>query len=168
MNFIALDFETANARLSSICQVGIVSFKDGSISETYSSLVDPADFFDAMNVSIHGIDEAAVRGAPRFANVYPEILRRTENAVVACHSLFDRAALVQATEAIGLSCVTCQWLDTTRVVRRTWPQYARSGYGLANVTRDFGIPFNHHDAAEDARATGLVLLRALQGIGTVS
>lgn len=165
MDFVALDFETANARLSSICQVGIVSFKDGSVAETYSSLVDPADFFDAMNVSIHGIDEVAVRGAPRFADIYPDILRRTEDAIVVCHSLFDRAALIQATQANALTCVTCQWLDTTRVVRRAWPQYMRSGYGLANLTRDFDIPFNHHDAAEDARATGLILLRALRETG---
>jgi DNA polymerase-3 subunit epsilon len=52
-----------------------------------------------------------------------------------------------------------------RVVRRAWSQYARSGYGLANLARDFGIAFNHHDAAEDARATGLILVRALYESG---
>jgi DNA polymerase III epsilon subunit-like protein len=29
MEFVALDFETANADMSSICQLGLVHFKDG-------------------------------------------------------------------------------------------------------------------------------------------
>jgi len=41
MNFVALDFETANADLSSICQVGLVS--EGAPIATYSVLVDPGD-----------------------------------------------------------------------------------------------------------------------------
>ena len=52
-----------------------------------------------------------------------------------------------------------------RVVRRTWSQYTRSGYGLGSLTRDFGINFTHHDAAEDARATGLILVRAMRETG---
>lgn len=56
MNFIALDFETANADLSSICQVGLVAFRDGKVADTYTTLVDPEDHFDSMNISIHGIN----------------------------------------------------------------------------------------------------------------
>ena len=66
MNFVALDFETANADLSSICQVGLVTFRDGEPADTYSMLVDPDDYFDGINVSIHGIDTERVRGAPRL------------------------------------------------------------------------------------------------------
>jgi DNA polymerase-3 subunit epsilon len=65
MNFVALDFETANADLISICQVGLVTFSEGAPVATYSVLVDPDDYFDGINVSIHGIDETRVRGAPR-------------------------------------------------------------------------------------------------------
>lgn len=165
MDFVALDFETANADLSSICQVGMATFREGELVETYSSLVDPDDFFDPINVSIHGIDEARVRGAPSFASLYPEIHGRAKGAVVVCHSLFDRAALHRATERHHLDRFDCQWLDTMRVVRRTWPQYAQSGYGLGNVARDFGIDFTHHDALEDARATGIILVRAIRESG---
>lgn len=57
------------------------------------------------------------------------------------------------------------WLDTARVVRRAWPEFSQKGYGLANVTRHFGIEFRHHDAKEDARAAGEVLLRAVAATG---
>lgn len=165
MDFVALDFETANADLSSICQVGMAVFRNGELTDSFSSLIDPDDYFDPINVSIHGIDEATVRGAPRFASLYPEISTRAQGAVVVCHSLFDRAALHRATERHRLDRFDCEWLDTMRVVRRTWPQYARSGYGLGNVARDFGINFTHHDASEDARATGLILVRAIRETG---
>jgi DNA polymerase-3 subunit epsilon len=165
MNFVALDFETANADLSSICQVGLVTFRDGKAAETYSTLVDPCDYFDLINVGIHGIDEAKVKGAPQFQNIYPELSARMSGALVVCHTLFDRAAMRQASTKHRLADVNCQWLDTTRVVRRAWSQYARSGYGLGKITRDLGIAFNHHDAAEDARATGMVLLKAMQETG---
>ena len=165
MDFVALDFETANADLSSICQVGMAVFRNGELADSFSSLIDPDDYFDPINVSIHGINEASVKGAPSFSSLYPEICSRAEGAVVVCHSLFDRAALHRATERHRLDRFDCDWLDTMRVVRRTWPQYARSGYGLANVSRDFGINFTHHDASEDARATGLILVRAIRETG---
>ena len=164
MNFVALDFETANADLSSICQVGLVSFRGGEVAETFSTLVDPDDYFDPINISIHGIDEDRVRGAPRFREIYSQLSERVSGAVVVCHTLFDRAAMRQASAKYQLADVVCEWLDTTRVVRRTWSQYARSGYGLGNLAREFGISFNHHDAAEDARATGLILLKAMREI----
>jgi len=55
--FITLDFETANSDLSSICQIGLVHFKNGEILKKWGSLIDPEDDFDFMNISIHGITE---------------------------------------------------------------------------------------------------------------
>lgn len=161
MNFVALDFETANADLSSICQVGAVKFENGEVSQTFSTLVDPDDHFDPMNISIHGIDEDRVRGAPKLVTVHPQLADFVAGRTIVSHSSFDRAALRQAEGRHSLGCIECQWLDTTMVVRRTWAQYAHKGYGLKNLARDLGINFRHHDATEDARTTGLILLRAL-------
>lgn len=165
MDFVALDFETANADLASICQVGIVTFRAGEPVDTFSSLINPNDFFDGMNVSIHGIDEERVRDAPSFKDVFPELTSRMSDAVVVCHSLFDRAAMQRASERHRLQDLSCRWLDTTRVVRRAWSQYARSGYGLANLTQEFGLKIKHHDASEDARATGMILIKAMRETG---
>ena len=60
MQFIAIDVETANADMASICQVGIAKFADGQLVEVWSSLIDPEDFFDGINMAIHGIDAKAV------------------------------------------------------------------------------------------------------------
>ena len=65
MNFVALDVETANPDFSSICQVGVVVFQDGKLLDSWESLVNPEDYFDEMNISIHGINERSVRSAPK-------------------------------------------------------------------------------------------------------
>jgi DNA polymerase III subunit epsilon len=165
MQFLAIDFETANPDLSSICQVGLVTFEDGVIAETYASLVNPKDYFDNINVSVHGIKEPDVENSPTFPDIYPEIARRISGKVLASHTLFDRSALNRALYHHQLPPISCQWIDTARVVRRTWPKYRNSGYGLANLAKEFGIEFNHHDAAEDARVTGIILAKALQESG---
>ena len=43
INFIAIDFETATAKRSSICEAGICVVKGGKVVETKSWLVRPED-----------------------------------------------------------------------------------------------------------------------------
>ncbi|OGA52701.1 MAG: transposase [Betaproteobacteria bacterium RIFCSPLOWO2_12_FULL_62_58] len=165
MNFVAIDVETANPDFASICQVGVAAFRDGTLHDTWESLVDPEDYFDEMNVAVHGIDERAVRGAPKWQIVYELLAPWLQGRVVASHTPFDRAALSRACEKNGLPPHNCTWLDTARVVRRAWPAFAQKGYGLANVTKHLNIQFQHHNAKEDARAAGEVLLRAMAETG---
>ena len=66
MNFVVIDVETANPDLSSICQVGVVEFRDGKLHDSWESLVNPEDYFDDMNVSIHGIEDHMVCNAPKW------------------------------------------------------------------------------------------------------
>lgn len=136
--FVAIDFETANADLASICQVGIATFEDGKLVDAWESLINPLDYFDWFNVEVHGIDEYDVVDAPTFPQVASEILQRIENHVVVSHTSFDRTTLSQAIVKNNLAEVTCQWLDTARVVRRAWIQWSHRGYGLTNVCRELG------------------------------
>jgi DNA polymerase III alpha subunit (gram-positive type) len=54
-DFVVIDVETACSRVSSICQVGIVGFRDGREIFEYETLIDPRDEFHAFNTRIHGI-----------------------------------------------------------------------------------------------------------------
>lgn len=166
MQFAAIDVETANADLSSICQIGVAFFRDGGYVDSWSSLIDPEDEFDGFNVSIHGINEQTVRGSPTWPSVAEKLRSLLAGSVVACHTPFDRAATSLACEKHGLPKIDCQWLDTARVVRRAWPEhFGVKGYGLHNVAKFLGIDFKHHDALEDARAAGEVLCRASSHTG---
>jgi len=168
MDFVVIDVETANADLSSICQVGIASFSSGSIADSWESLVNPQDYFSPINISIHGIDEYRVKDAPTWAEVFPEVVSRLEEMIVVSHTPFDRMALERACFRSNLAECECKWLDSARVVRRAWPQFSQSGYGLSNVAACFGIDYRAHDALEDARCAGLLLLRAVAETGLSS
>lgn len=165
MEYVAVDVETANADWASICQIGIAHFDETGVRETWASLVDPEDYFDGMNVSIHGITEEDVRGAPRFADVFPEVVSRLGGRVVVHHMPFDRVALSRAAMRYGLPDLGAQWLDSARVARRAWQEYAERGYGLSNLSKSLGIPLDHHDALSDAVACGMILGRAVAASG---
>ncbi len=67
MKFVAIDVETANANLESICQVGLAVFSDGELVEQWSQLVDPdGHHFEHMNYRIHRIHEDDVESCGYF------------------------------------------------------------------------------------------------------
>ncbi len=166
MDFIALDVETANADVASICQIGMASFRGGAILEEWKTYVDPEDFFDEINISIHGIDETIVKDAPTFPEIAGLIRTRLDGRIAVCHTHFDRVAIEQASRRYGLCSPTCRWLDSARVARRAWHEFAWRGYGLENACSALGYHFTHHDALEDAKAAAKILLTAIETTGT--
>ena len=160
-NFYVIDVETANADYSSICQIGIAQFKNGELIHTWETLVNPEDHFDGINISIHGITERMVKNAPTFSEIYSELKEKTENKIFVHHMPFDRIAINRACELNKLELLQTNWLDSAKIVRRTWDEFSHSGYGLSNITRHLGIKFKHHNALEDAIATGKVMMEAL-------
>lgn len=161
MNYFVLDVETANPNYASICQIGIIEVRDGHVVDSTSILLDPEEFFDPFNVSIHGITEERIRGAPTFQDVYADLSAKLLNQIAIHHGPFDRVAFSRASERYGLPPISTNWLDNQSVVRRAWPDFSRSGYGLKKLCRHFGLTFSHHDALEDARVTELIFRRAL-------
>ncbi|WP_159012446.1 exonuclease domain-containing protein [Bradyrhizobium sp. S69] len=162
-NFIALDVETANSDFASICSIGLVHFKAGEVFKSLTILIDPEDNFSSANIAIHGIRPEDVAGKPTMAKVFPIISSALLDTAIVHHSPFDRTALARAAARYGADGLPCIWLDTLQVARRAWDSYGggNGGYGLKNLASSFGIEFRHHDAAEDARAAGLILLRAM-------
>lgn len=162
MNFIAIDLETANADMGSICQIGIAVFSGGLLVGEWSTLVNPETYFDDINISIHGIEPHMVAGQPTLPAVAEKVRSLMLNTASVCHTHFDRVALQRAFDKYQLQPVATKWLDSARVSRRTWKDLAWSGYGLKNVCDKIGYQFKHHDALEDAKAAGYVLLAALK------
>jgi DNA polymerase III epsilon subunit-like protein len=96
MKFVAIDVETANANMASICSIGAAVYENGALTDEWYSLIDPKDYFDGMNVSIHGIDESHVLGAPTFKEAADQINRILADNIVVTHTHFDRVAMNQA------------------------------------------------------------------------
>lgn len=160
MSYYALDVETANADYSSICQIGIVEYNDGEVINKWSSLINPEDYFDPFNVSIHGITKRDVKNAPKFNDIYEELNHKLTDKIVIHHMPFDRIALNRVCEKHDLLPINANWLDSAKIVRRTWTEFSQRGYGLSNIASHLGIDFTHHDALEDAYAAGEIVHQA--------
>jgi DNA polymerase-3 subunit epsilon len=160
MEFVAIDVETANPDMASICQIGIVRYVDGHIKDELGTYINPQDYFDPFNISVHGIDEGTVAGAPTMAEIAETLYGLLDGRVAVIHTAFDRGAIQQACMKHGVRSPECAWLDSARVARRAWTQFAMKGYGLKNLCDFLGYQFRHHDALEDARAAGFILLEA--------
>ena len=165
LTFNGIDVETANSNRSSICQIGIVHVVEGKIVDTWQTLVNPEDWFDPMNVSIHRITERDVRESPTMPEIRQELRRRLRGQILVSHTSFDRVAFERAMNKYDLEQLQVAWLDSARIVRRAWPQYSQRGYGLKNVASDLGIQFKHHDALEDAKAAAQITVIACRESG---
>jgi len=165
VEFVAIDVETANADMASICQIGIAKFRDDKLIDEWSTLINPEDYFDFINVDIHGITEEDVVDAPTFSEVIADLSGFLSGAICVSHTHFDRVSIRQALGKYSLNPIEAIWLDSARVARRTWEECARRGYGLANVCEIIGYKFKHHDALEDAKAAAHILLAAVEKTG---
>ncbi|MBP7705583.1 MAG: hypothetical protein KA105_09915 [Caulobacter sp.] len=165
-DFVVIDVETANRGRHSICQIGIVGYRDGLEVFAEETLVDPQDEFEPFNIAFHGISPARVRGAPCFGDLHDWVNGHLGDRIVVAHSSFDRSALRAAAERHERPEIGCRWLDSISVAKRAWPDLP--SYKLNNLARMFDIRFRQHDALEDARTAGLLVVRAMQeGGGTI-
>lgn len=164
MDFVVVDVETAN-RERAICQVGVVDYKDSCIAESWQSLVNPEVEFERFNVELHGIDETAVKDAPTFHEIAGELSSRLSGKIVVSHGHYDRLAFDKAAKKYRLSQIDCRWLDSLLVARRAWPEWKEQGHSLKVLAKLLAIELRHHDALEDARAAGEVILHAQKKTG---
>jgi DNA polymerase III subunit epsilon len=166
MIFYALDVETANPDMASICQIGVGIFENDRLIDTWKSYIDPEDYFHWRFIEIHGIDREMVSGHPAFPGVYPVLREMFENNIVVHHSQFDRVAFQKVFEKYGLEPFEVQWLDSVKVARKAFGNGClEGGYNLANLAAYLEIEFQHHDALEDALTCGKIVVHATRRLG---
>lgn len=158
MDFVAIDFETANAKRASVCAVGLVHVSGGQIVDEYYTLVNPHDDFDRFCIAVHGITPDQVENAPSFADIWPELRRRIEDRVLVAHNAsFDMSVLRRSAESHGLELPHIRYMCSCLLARKIWPDMPN--HKLNTVTRELGLnSFKHHDALEDARAAARIFL----------
>lgn len=165
LDFSVVDVETANEFYGSICQIGLVLVRNGKITETWETLVDPQESFS--NTWLHGISAETVHGAPTFPQIVDEFLVIAGSVPLIHHTHFDRIALQQAGDKYGLKLDLPFLVDSARLARYADPKYMFKGYGLENLCNDFGILLeNRHNALGDALLTAKVVFKLLENTGT--
>lgn len=159
-SFVAIDFETANANRGSACSVGLAFVEDGKIVRAEEHLMRPPaeiDYFEAFNVSIHGITPEMVRSKPRFGEIMPDLLDEIgDRTLVAHNASFDLSVLRGACHLSGLEWPTLTYL-CTKVISRTILNLEY--YSLPCVARALKLTLkDHHSAKADAICTAEIML----------
>lgn len=162
-DFVVVDVETACSRVSSICQIGIVGFRNGSEVFAYETLLDPCDDFSPFNTGIHGINCDHVAGQPTFADIHSIVNGHLSGRVTVAHSFFDKGALAAACRVHNRQPIETTWLDSVRVAKRAWPDLP--SHRLNVLSHFLGVRHKHHDALSDARAAGMVIVKAIDHTG---
>jgi len=165
---LALDFETANSKRSSVCAMGIAMIQGQEIVATFSWLIRPPElYFDPYNTYIHGITEEDVVNKPEFCELWDELRKYFDGRLVLAHNAsFDVSVLRHVLDEYGIPYPTFTYLCTRVVAKRVWP--GLSGYGLTTVCEGLGIEFRHHDAEEDAAACARLFVQACREIGAAT
>lgn len=159
MDFVAIDFETANEDRGSACEIGLVRFSDGKPVERFQSLIFQ-DLFSAFNVSLHGITEKQVAKAPGFDDVWTEAERFIGDAPLLAHNAgFDISVLYRSLLEPNINqplTYFCSMVLSRRMLDISY-------FGLPGVTEFLGIdyPMNHR-AESDAEAAGKVAVALME------
>ncbi len=154
-NFTAIDFETAQGYLHSICQVGLVRVENGIIVKEINLLVQPPDNYYWKNlIAIHGITPQKTIHSPTFNQVWSTIEPFITGQNVVAHNGFgfDFSVLQQTLEFYKMNAPEYEKHCTYRIYKQN----------LASLCNEYQISLNHHDALSDARACAELFLMHLK------
>jgi len=158
LNFVAIDFETANYRSDSACAVGLVKVADGKIVDTAVHLIRPPTQAFAFT-PIHGLTWSDVAEADDFGQLWPRLEPFLDGAefFAAHNASFDRRVLHACCETYGIVAPSLAFRCTVQIARRAWNIRPTK---LSDVCRELAIALNHHEALSDAMACAQIVLAA--------
>lgn len=166
MNFIAIDFETANNERHSACSLALVVVRDNQIVDTFYTLIKPETPFSSRNIDIHGIRPEDVAKAPKFDEVWPHIapLFSPNHLVIAHNAPFDNGVLLSTLRYYRIQTPHYLSLDTVRTSRKLFPNM--KNHRLNTVAAELAIPLNHHhNALDDSLACAKILIYQEENFG---
>ena len=154
-DYVALDIKTANSSRAAICAIGLAQFKNGELTNSLYSLVNPHEPFAERNTANHGIDAATVAQAPTFPELLPLLHRWLDHQLVVSHTNFDISALRQALTKYARPQFTFKYFDSY-IICQQLVNYSQ--HRLADMAAYFGIhnPHEHH-ALNDAQTCGHIV-----------
>lgn len=175
-DFIAIDFETANQYLSSVCSVGVVMVRNGQIADTFYSLIQPEpNFYSYFCQRVHGLGHNDTDDAQVFPLVWGRLEERIIDAFfldqlqfdnredliaqipfVAHNARFDEGCLKSVFKVYQMDYPGFRFYDTLTAARR---QFGNSlpNHQLHTVAAACGYELTrHHHALADAEACAVI------------
>lgn len=158
MNFIAVDFETANSQRTSICSVGFAIVENGTLVKTEHMYIKPVpNYYDQFNSALHGIDDSHTRDKKSFQEQWKELKKYFHNQTIVAHNAsFDCSVLRFTLDTSNIAYPNLDYHCTYRLAKECLPL---ASHKLNDVSKHFKINLQHHNAESDATASALIALK---------
>ena len=170
MNFVAIDFETANNFKGSACALGLVRVENGDIVERKEWLIKPTPFeMGFYQNQVHKIELKDLVDKPTFKEIWYELKPLLENQIVIAHNAsFDFGVLNSVCAHYNLQTAQFTPMCSIALSRMAWQ--GEMGYGLSYLVASKleNYTFNHHNALEDAEACAHLVLKVLEELSLAS
>lgn len=161
MEFVAVDFEKLNDSQLSVCEVGLVVFKDGEEEVTsFHSYINPVGGLernDWAKKHLHHITDEMLLYSPSYNEIFPKLKQIIQDMILVVHSKgADLNYIYRLEKQFALPKLYTKWADTNEMACSLGinPNLPGLYYDL------FGTPFTeHHKAEDDARACGRIFER---------
>jgi CBS domain-containing protein len=163
LDAVVIDTETTalDVRKARVVEIAVVRLTVGQVGETFRRLIQPRVMIPAQATRIHGIDDAAVAGAPRFAEAWGEVAGQFAGHVIIGHVVdFDLAVLRRECARASLPWSDRRTLDTRLLAEIAAPGLA--SYALEDVAVRLGVDVvDRHSALGDALMAARIFLALL-------
>ena len=162
-DFAAIDFETANEQRSSVCSVGVVIVRDGTVVDSFYSLIRPEpEYYQWFCRQVHGLGPEDTEDAPVFPQVWAQIAPKIEGLPLVAHnSRFDEVCLKEVFRVYRMDYPDSVFHDTLAASRSHYGP-ALPNHQLHTVAAACGYDLTrHHHALADAEACAHIALKLL-------
>lgn len=162
-DFAAIDFETANAKRTSVCSVGVVIVRNGEIVERAYHLIRPyPNYYSFWNTQVHGLTARDTNSAQTFPEVWSQIAPLIEDLPLVAHNAsFDESCLKAVFQSYDMDYPGYQFFCTCRASRARLKGHLPN-YQLQTVAAHCGYNLHrHHHALADAEACAAIALQIL-------
>ena len=152
MEFVAIDFEKLNDSQLSVCEVGLVVFKDGEEEVTsLHSYINPVGGLERNDWSkkhLRHITDDMLLDAPSYNELFPKLKQIIQDKILVVHSKgADLNYIYRLEEQFGLPKLYTKWVDTNEIACYLGKEQNLS----ALYSQLFGTPFTDHHKALDER-----------------
>jgi DNA polymerase-3 subunit epsilon len=156
--------DVAKDRVVELCIERVIG---GERVESLVTLVDPGDDRVGGAAHVHGIDAAALAGAPSFASLAADVTRLLDGAILVAHAAsWDIDFLAAEMRRAGRTLEVPHYLDTLTLARRA---FAFHRYALDALCTSLGIERGQaHRAASDVSAMRAVFDKCVSELAPVS
>jgi DNA polymerase-3 subunit epsilon len=164
--FVDLEMTGLDVEHDRVVEVCVDRVVAGRSVAHVATLVDPGERVGGA-AHVHGIDAAALAGAPSFPAIAADVRAALEGAVLVAHAAaWDAVFLTAEFRRAGVELEFTHWIDTLVLARRA---FAFRSYSLDALCRELAIDRGRaHRAESDVRAMQLLFERCLGVLMPVS